>query len=105
MADVDEDGTGEIEFAEFLRAFEKQRGGAQETVLGLFSALSVAVFLHGLHLFSAVLAPVFPWFSRVFTMFSLTFRGRSWKMSSTPSTPSWRSVASPIRRATSIPSG
>ncbi|CAE7468933.1 unnamed protein product [Symbiodinium sp. KB8] len=30
MADVDEDGTGEIEFAEFLRAFEKQRGGAQE---------------------------------------------------------------------------
>jgi len=26
MADVDEDGTGEIEFAEFLRAFEKQRG-------------------------------------------------------------------------------
>ena len=27
MADVDEDGTGEIEFAEFLRAFEKQRGG------------------------------------------------------------------------------
>lgn len=30
MADVDEDGTGEIEFAEFLRAFEKQRGGTQE---------------------------------------------------------------------------
>merc|ERR1712190_605091 len=30
MADVDEDGAGEIEFAEFLRAFEKQRGGAQE---------------------------------------------------------------------------
>eukprot|EP00438_Fugacium_kawagutii_P033540 Skav214229 [mRNA] locus=scaffold3778:171601:198758:- [translate_table: standard] len=30
MADVDEDGTGEIEFAEFLRAFEKQRGGAQD---------------------------------------------------------------------------
>merc|ERR1712110_1346991 len=29
MADVDEDGTGEIEFAEFLQAFEKQRGGAQ----------------------------------------------------------------------------
>ena len=29
---VDEDGTGEIEFAEFLRAFEKQRGGQQETV-------------------------------------------------------------------------
>lgn len=26
MAEVDEDGTGEIEFAEFLRAFEKQRG-------------------------------------------------------------------------------
>ena len=25
MADVDEDGTGEIEFGEFLRAFEKQR--------------------------------------------------------------------------------
>ena len=25
--------TGEIEFAEFLRAFEKQRGGAQETWL------------------------------------------------------------------------
>jgi len=30
MTDVDEDGTGEIEFAEFLKAFEKQRGGAQE---------------------------------------------------------------------------
>ncbi|KAF4663579.1 hypothetical protein FOL47_005673, partial [Perkinsus chesapeaki] len=30
MADVDEDGTGEIEFAEFLRAFEKQRGGQNE---------------------------------------------------------------------------
>mmetsp|Transcript_121828 Transcript_121828/g.191233 ORF Transcript_121828/g.191233 Transcript_121828/m.191233 type:complete len:149 (-) Transcript_121828:51-497(-) len=30
MADVDEDGTGEIEFTEFLRAFEKQRGGQQE---------------------------------------------------------------------------
>eukprot|EP00931_Biecheleriopsis_adriatica_P103869 TRINITY_DN78659_c0_g1_i1.p2 TRINITY_DN78659_c0_g1~~TRINITY_DN78659_c0_g1_i1.p2 ORF type:complete len:149 (+),score=58.65 TRINITY_DN78659_c0_g1_i1:88-534(+) len=30
MADVDEDGTGEIEFAEFLQAFEKQRGGTQE---------------------------------------------------------------------------
>merc|ERR1712151_400158 len=30
MADVDEDGTGEIEFAEFLRAFEKQRGGVAE---------------------------------------------------------------------------
>mmetsp|Transcript_48854 Transcript_48854/g.146021 ORF Transcript_48854/g.146021 Transcript_48854/m.146021 type:complete len:149 (-) Transcript_48854:207-653(-) len=30
MAEVDEDGTGEIEFAEFLRAFEKQRGGTQE---------------------------------------------------------------------------
>ena len=30
MADVDEDGTGEIEFGEFLRAFEKQRGGNQE---------------------------------------------------------------------------
>merc|ERR1711869_187891 len=29
MADVDEDGTGEIEFAEFLQAFEKQRVGAQ----------------------------------------------------------------------------
>eukprot|EP00927_Polykrikos_kofoidii_P044735 TRINITY_DN3861_c0_g1_i3.p2 TRINITY_DN3861_c0_g1~~TRINITY_DN3861_c0_g1_i3.p2 ORF type:complete len:149 (+),score=55.06 TRINITY_DN3861_c0_g1_i3:120-566(+) len=29
MTDVDEDGTGEIEFAEFLQAFEKQRGGAQ----------------------------------------------------------------------------
>jgi len=29
MADVDEDGTGEIEFAEFLRAFEKQRGGGE----------------------------------------------------------------------------
>jgi calmodulin len=27
MADVDEGGTGEIEFSEFLRAFEKQRGG------------------------------------------------------------------------------
>merc|ERR1712014_96856 len=26
MSDVDEDGTGEIEFSEFLRAFEKQRG-------------------------------------------------------------------------------
>ena len=36
MADVDEDGTGEIEFAEFLRAFEKQRGGAQVLVLDLF---------------------------------------------------------------------
>eukprot|EP00397_Hematodinium_sp_SG-2012_P068413 GEMP01110943.1.p1 GENE.GEMP01110943.1~~GEMP01110943.1.p1 ORF type:complete len:149 (+),score=46.13 GEMP01110943.1:116-562(+) len=30
MSDVDEDGTGEIEFAEFLRAFEKQRGGAEQ---------------------------------------------------------------------------
>ncbi|KAF4668507.1 hypothetical protein FOZ61_006348 [Perkinsus olseni] len=30
MSDVDEDGTGEIEFAEFLRAFEKQRGGQSE---------------------------------------------------------------------------
>ena len=27
MADVDEGGKGEIEFSEFLRAFEKQRGG------------------------------------------------------------------------------
>ena len=27
MAEVDEDGRGEIEFSEFLRAFEKQRGG------------------------------------------------------------------------------
>lgn len=27
MNDVDEGGNGEIEFAEFLRAFEKQRGG------------------------------------------------------------------------------
>jgi Ca2+-binding EF-hand superfamily protein len=27
MADVDEGGKGEIEFAEFLRAFEKQRSG------------------------------------------------------------------------------
>lgn len=27
MADVDEGGNGEIEFSEFLRAFEKQRGG------------------------------------------------------------------------------
>mmetsp|Transcript_92122 Transcript_92122/g.177601 ORF Transcript_92122/g.177601 Transcript_92122/m.177601 type:complete len:149 (+) Transcript_92122:61-507(+) len=30
MADVDEDGTGEIEFAEFLRAFEKHNGGERE---------------------------------------------------------------------------
>lgn len=28
MADVDEGGKGEIEFSEFLRAFEKQRGGS-----------------------------------------------------------------------------
>ena len=27
MSEVDEDGTGEIEFGEFLRAFEKQRNG------------------------------------------------------------------------------
>lgn len=27
MAEVDEGGKGEIEFSEFLRAFEKQRGG------------------------------------------------------------------------------
>jgi len=27
MADVDEGGNGEIEFSEFLRAFEKQRSG------------------------------------------------------------------------------
>ena len=26
MAEVDEDGEGEIEFSEFLRAFEKQKG-------------------------------------------------------------------------------
>ncbi|EER00122.1 calmodulin, putative [Perkinsus marinus ATCC 50983] len=31
MADVDEDGTGEIEFAEFLHAFEKQRDGYADT--------------------------------------------------------------------------
>ena len=30
MADVDDDGTGEIEFGEFLQAFQKQRGGNQE---------------------------------------------------------------------------
>jgi len=30
MADVDEDGTGEIEFAEFLHAFDKHNGGTQE---------------------------------------------------------------------------
>ncbi len=27
MADVDENGTGEIVFSEFLRAFERQRNG------------------------------------------------------------------------------
>eukprot|EP00386_Alphamonas_edax_P000848 GDKI01002607.1.p1 GENE.GDKI01002607.1~~GDKI01002607.1.p1 ORF type:complete len:149 (-),score=43.87 GDKI01002607.1:41-487(-) len=30
MNDIDEDGTGQIEFAEFLRAFEKQRTQAAE---------------------------------------------------------------------------
>merc|ERR1711879_1030648 len=32
MADVDEDGTGEIEFAEFLQAFEKQKGDGGQVI-------------------------------------------------------------------------
>ena len=44
MADVDEGGKGEIEFSEFLRAFEKQRGGlvdpeAEAEILDAFVAL------------------------------------------------------------------
>jgi calmodulin len=44
MADVDEGGKGEIEFSEFLRAFEKQRSGSLATedendVLHAFLAL------------------------------------------------------------------
>ena len=44
MADVDEGGKGEIEFSEFLRAFEKQRGGlidpgAEADMLDAFVAL------------------------------------------------------------------
>ena len=44
MADVDEGGKGEIEFSEFLRAFEKQRGGSlskdeESDILNAFAAL------------------------------------------------------------------
>lgn len=44
MADVDEGGKGEIEFSEFLRAFEKQRGGSlsreeENDILHAFFAL------------------------------------------------------------------
>jgi Ca2+-binding EF-hand superfamily protein len=44
MADVDEGGKGEIEFSEFLRAFEKQRGGSlsheeENDILHAFVAL------------------------------------------------------------------
>ena len=44
MADVDEGGKGEIEFSEFLRAFEKQRSGSlpeedENDILHAFAAL------------------------------------------------------------------